>query len=157
MSEPITIVCLSEVISVTYQNVDLTAACDAPADRPVHLTLMVHPVRPTVLEPEPTAKSKLTEGSLACELRNYGLADCQTTVRDGVLDYMQAAGQAQGYMLIASWSELSASPTYSYTLESGQQFDIYAAATFGEIITSGLLLSLIAVLVLKFCYQVVIK
>lgn len=153
MSDPI--VCLSGAGNISQTNVNLTTLCSAPADRPVYVVLGVRARQNDVLPPK--AVATLTEGSLACTVTaNTGeSAACAVTVRDGVLSTLQTSQTPENYTLTASW-ETTTTAAYTYTLQSGQQLDIYAAATFGEIITSGLLLAVIAVLVLRFCYQMVV-
>lgn len=152
MADPV--VCLAGPSGVNQVDVDLTAVCGAPADQPVYVVLRAYPNIQTG-STVPKAQASLTEGSLSCSVNaeTGNVAECVTTVRDGVLDQFSATGLH--YDLTASWP--SSTAAYTYTLQSGEQFGVYAAATFGEIITSGLLLSLIAVLVLKFCYQVAVK
>ena len=159
MSDPI--VCLSGAGNISQSNFDLVEGCGAPADQPVYVVLRVRSAQPDLISTP--AVTTLTEGSQSCSITagSGESADCAVTVQDGELDQLQASGSPENYALMVSWAssaaEIVAGDSYTYTLESGKQLDVYTTINFGEIIASGLLLSLITVLVLKFCYRVVFE
>lgn len=162
MSNPV--VCRSGAGNLTLNNFNLVTGCGAPAGQSIYVVLRVRADQASISNPTPKGVATLNEGALTCTVTaNTGeYADCVITVNDGILDQMISWAVPQNYSLTASWADdTTADPVagdaYSFTLESGKQLDVYSAATFGEIITSGLLLCLIAVLVLKFCYDVVIS
>ncbi len=143
------VVCLAGTGTLNPGSYNL-ANCGAPTDLPVYVVLRVKSGGYNV------ARSQISEGALACDVYAPvgSSAECAVTVRDGVVDQLQASN-TESYSLSATWEapqasavNLMSSNVFTIPLTSGAALTIQRSFTWGEIATSSLLFFICCVIVL---------